>query len=90
MAKVWTQRLRLAKRTNIYEAFFYRGLARLPEGPRRPAWDYDYACVLALRRDARRGDAPSLGWTPPSDWEGVLGRSRHLRDDPSRTEVEAD
>jgi hypothetical protein len=25
MAKVWTQRLRLAKRSNIYEAFFYRG-----------------------------------------------------------------
>ncbi len=33
--------------TNIYQAFFYRGLARVPETPRRPAWDYDYACVLA-------------------------------------------
>jgi hypothetical protein len=27
--------------TNIYQAFFYRGLARLPEGPRPPAWDYE-------------------------------------------------
>jgi hypothetical protein len=33
--------------TNIYQAFFYRGLARIPETSRRPAWDYDYACVLA-------------------------------------------
>jgi hypothetical protein len=37
------------------------GLARIPDTPRRPACDYDYACVLAWV------DAPSsvkgLGWS---------------------------
>ncbi|HYK09665.1 MAG TPA: hypothetical protein VEV39_02575 [Gemmatimonadales bacterium] len=34
--------------TDIYQAFFYRGLTKLPATrTRRPAWDYDYACVLA-------------------------------------------
>jgi hypothetical protein len=46
--------------TNIYQAFFYRGLARLPEGPRRPAWDYEYACVLAY--DATADGAMLQAW----------------------------
>ena len=33
--------------TNIYQAFFYRGLARIAATKTRPAWDYEYACVLA-------------------------------------------
>jgi len=33
--------------TNIYQAFFYRGLGKIPETPHRPAWNYEYACVLA-------------------------------------------
>ncbi len=31
----------------IYETFFYRGLARRSETPTRPAWDYEYACMVA-------------------------------------------
>ena len=46
--------------TNIYQAFFYRGLARIPETPRRPAWDYDYACVLAY--DATPGGSMLQAW----------------------------
>ena len=46
--------------TNIYQAFFYRGLARLPEDPRRPAWDYEYACVLAY--DATPDGAMLQAW----------------------------
>ncbi len=32
---------------DIYQAFFYRSLARVAEMATRPAWDYEYACVLA-------------------------------------------
>jgi hypothetical protein len=46
--------------TNIYQAFFYRGLARIPETPRRPAWDYDYGCVLAY--DATPDGALLAAW----------------------------
>ena len=76
--------------TNIYQAFFYRGLARIREILRRPAWDYEYACVLAY--DATPDGAMLEAWDGlrPRIGVGVLGRSRHLRDDPSRTEVEAD
>jgi hypothetical protein len=55
--------------THIYHAFFYRGLARIPETPRRPACDYDYACVLAYdvtpdgsMRQAR-GISQGAGWS---------------------------
>ena len=41
---------------------------------------------LCLRARVRRHsiwvDAPNLGQTPPSDWEGALGGGRDLRDDP--------
>jgi hypothetical protein len=33
--------------TNIYQAFFYLGLSYLPETKTHPAWDYNYACLLA-------------------------------------------
>jgi hypothetical protein len=38
----------------VYEAFYYLGLPRFPEGRRGKAWDYDFACFLA-------GDASDQG-----------------------------
>jgi hypothetical protein len=38
----------------VQEAFFYLGLAKLPERGRVAAWDYDFACFLA-------GDASDQG-----------------------------
>jgi hypothetical protein len=32
---------------NIYQAFFYLALPRLPATTRHAAWDYEFACVLA-------------------------------------------
>lgn len=32
---------------DIYQCFFYRGLPRVPKFGKYPAWDYDYACLLA-------------------------------------------
>ncbi len=32
---------------NIYQAFFYLALPRLPETKSHAAWDYEFACVLA-------------------------------------------
>ena len=32
---------------DIYQAFFYLGLSYLPETQTHPAWDYEYACLLA-------------------------------------------
>jgi hypothetical protein len=32
---------------DIYQAFFYLGLARLPATATHPAWDYQYSCFLA-------------------------------------------
>jgi hypothetical protein len=34
--------------TDIYQAFFYRALPFVEGDNRRPAWDYDYTCLLAL------------------------------------------
>jgi hypothetical protein len=45
---------------DIYQAFFYRGLARLAATKRHPAWDYDYACVLAY--DGTEDGALSRAW----------------------------
>jgi hypothetical protein len=42
--------------TNIYQAFFYRGLPYVPPKKSSPAWDYEFACLLAY--DA--SDAGSL------------------------------
>lgn len=46
--------------TNIYQAFFYRGLPYV--GPRRssPAWDYEYACMLAC--DASESGTLKQAW----------------------------
>jgi hypothetical protein len=34
--------------SDIYQAFFYRGLPRVDATKRgHPEWDYDYACLLA-------------------------------------------
>lgn len=32
---------------DLYQAFFYLGLSKLPEADGRPAWDYEYSCLLA-------------------------------------------
>jgi hypothetical protein len=45
---------------DIYQAFFYRGLARLAATKTHPAWDYDYACVLAY--DGTEDGALSRAW----------------------------
>jgi hypothetical protein len=56
--------------TSIYQAFFYRGLPYVPPKGKSPAWDYDFACLLAcdaspqgnlrnvwanLKREVKRG-----------------------------------
>jgi hypothetical protein len=45
---------------DIYQAFFYRGLAEAPETKRKAAWDYDYACLLAY--DASETGALLQAW----------------------------
>jgi len=32
---------------DIYQSFFYLALSKVPETPSHPAWDYDYACLMA-------------------------------------------
>jgi hypothetical protein len=49
--------------TDIYQAFFYRGLPYVPSKGSRAAWDYDFACLLAY-------DA-SLDRTLKSAWESL-------------------
>lgn len=60
---------------DIYQAFFYRGLARLEATKTHPAWDYDYACVLAydgtedgVLSRAWNGLRPKIG---KGCWEGA-------------------
>jgi hypothetical protein len=59
---------------NIYQAFFYRALPYVapkkpaPKKPSSPAWDYDFACLLAY--DA--SDAGNL----KQAWEGLTPRVR--------------
>ena len=48
---------------DIYQAFFYLGLSYLPETKTHPAWDYDYACLLAY-------DATDEGSLLKA-WEGI-------------------
>lgn len=73
--------------TNIYQTFFYRGLAKIAGG--RAVLRLRVCLRARVRRYFRWVDAPGLGRAPPEDWERMLGGSGHLRDDPSRTEVEA-
>lgn len=37
----------------LYEAFYYRGLPPLPAVRQRPAWGYEYACVVAFDASAQ-------------------------------------
>lgn len=64
--------LELAQRqlvTDIYQAFFYRGLPRLAATKKhRPEWGYDYACLMAY-------DASPAG-TLTSAWTALDGRTR--------------
>jgi hypothetical protein len=71
--------------TDIYQAFFYRGLPFVDQTPRgRAGWDYDYSCLLAY--DASPQGTLQTAWTDLPDkvkrsfWEGaniyvmILGR----------------
>jgi hypothetical protein len=61
--------------TNIYQAFFYRGLPRLAATKRHPEWNYDYACLMAY--DASPKGTLTSAWTAldpqtrRSFWEGA-------------------
>ena len=61
--------------TDIYQAFFYRGLPSLPAAKKRPDWNYDYACLMAY--DASTLGTLSSAWrdlplqTRRSFWEGA-------------------
>jgi hypothetical protein len=61
---------------NIYQAFFYRGLAQLDATKKgHPEWNYDYACLLAF--DASPGGTLKSAWanlsrvTRESFWGGA-------------------
>jgi len=55
----------IALATNIYQAFFYRGLPYVPARKASPAWDYDFACLLAY-------DASESG-TLKQAWDDLAG-----------------
>jgi hypothetical protein len=44
----------------VYEACFYRGLPFVPAAPPKPAWDYDFACVIAY--DASENGSVKAAW----------------------------
>ena len=47
---------------NIYQAFFYLALPRLPESNAHAAWDYEFACVLVY--DATPAGVMFQAWQP--------------------------
>jgi hypothetical protein len=53
---------------SLYEAFFYRGLPFVPEAPPKPAWDYDFACLIAY-------DASESGSLKKA-WDSVLPKEK--------------
>jgi hypothetical protein len=61
--------------TDIYQAFFYRGLPRLAATKKHPEWNYDYACLMAY--DASPTATLISAWTAldpqtrRSFWEGA-------------------
>lgn len=61
--------------TNIYQAFFYRGLPRLAATKKRQEWNYNYACLMAY--DASPKGTLAAAWTAlplqtrRSFWEGA-------------------
>lgn len=44
----------------VFQCFYYRGLPSVPETKNRPAWDYDYACLLAY--DASESGSLVKAW----------------------------
>ena len=55
--------------TNIYQAFFYRGLPPLAATKKHPEWKYNYACLMAY-------DASPLG-TLKKAWSDLPLHIRH-------------
>lgn len=55
----------------VYQAFFYLGLARLPETAKRAAWDYDFACLLALDASETAGLKKAWDQVSPSVESGI-------------------
>lgn len=61
--------------TDIYQAFFYRGLPPLAPANKHPEWKYDYACLMAY--DASPLGTLAKAWndlplqTRRSFWEGA-------------------
>jgi len=62
--------------TDVYQAFFYRGLPRLDAvAKKHPEWNYDYACLMAY--DASPRGTLASAWndlprqTRSSFWEGA-------------------
>jgi hypothetical protein len=45
---------------SIYQAFFYRGLPYVPSRNKSPAWDYEFACLLAA--DVSDGATLKRSW----------------------------
>jgi len=71
--------------TDIYQAFFYRGLPRVDATKRgHPEWDYDYACLLAY--DASPSGTLTAAWdaleaaVKKSFWDGANIYVMILRD----------
>ena len=46
--------------TSLYQAFFYLGLSNTPSIKDRPAWEYEYSCLLAY--DASEGATLQHAW----------------------------
>lgn len=61
--------------TDIYQAFFYLGLSYLPETKTHPAWDYEYACLLAYDATEKGSLLEAWGGIDPqvkrACWEGA-------------------
>jgi hypothetical protein len=61
--------------SDVYQAFFYRGLPRLAATKKHPEWSYDYACLMAY--DASPAGTLSAAWialdprTRRSFWDGA-------------------
>ncbi len=73
--------------TDIYQAFFYRGLPRLAAAKGHPEWNYDYACLMAY--DASPTGTLTSAWTAlhprtrRSFWEGANVYVMILRGSPA-------
>jgi hypothetical protein len=61
--------------TGIYQAFFYGALPFVEAAKHRPAWDYDYACLLAY--DGSPKGSLMAAWNSVNDatqkgfWKGA-------------------